>query len=475
MATTVSLPQLGESVDSGTIVSLLVEVGDEVAIDQPLVEVSTDKVDTEVPSPAAGRVTAILVDPDQVVAVGDPLLELDGEETGPVPVAEPVAEHATPSSSPPPAPLAAPAGGSGAAGHRLSPLVKRLLRDTGLPVDAVSATGPGGRITPGDVHTAAARSQPRLSPLVKRLLAEHELVASGVSGSGPDGRITPDDVRAAATGSGPPSGEDRADAPSSPATDQPGPADSRPPAPHRDGDRVEPLTRMRRIVAQRMLESLQTTAQLTAAVEADVTRIMHVRAQVNEAYRARYGSSLSPLAFIARSLCRTLVRHPMLNASIDTEAGEVTYHRAVNLGIAVDTPQGLMVPIIPDAEHLNVVGLQQRIADLARRARDRELTPDDIRGGTFTVTNTGSRGSLFDTPILNPPEVGILATPVIEKRPVVVTGADGSDRVAIRQRTYLCLTYDHRLVDGADAARFLSDLSADLDGDGWAQELAEFV
>jgi pyruvate dehydrogenase E2 component (dihydrolipoamide acetyltransferase) len=491
MPTTVSLPQLGESVDSGTIVSWLVDVGDDVSIDQPLVEVSTDKVDTEVPSPVAGRVTAILADPDQVVAVGDPLLELDGDETGPVPVAEPAAEPATPSPAPPRAPLAAPTAASGsqptiattrapssapgAAGPRRSPLVKRLLRDTGLAVDAVTATGPQGRITPDDVRSAAARAQPRLSPLVKRLLAEHELVASGVSGSGPDGRITPDDVRAAVSDRGAATGDDRADASSPPAPGRSQPADERSPAPHRDGDRVESLTRMRSIVAQRMLESLQTTAQLTAAVEADVTRLMHVRARAAAAYRARYGSGLSPLAFITRSLCRTLVRHPLLNASIDTDASEVTYHRAVNLGIAVDTPQGLMVPNIVDAEHLNVAGLQQRIADLARRARDRGLTPDEVRGGTFTVTNTGSRGSLFDTPILNPPEVGILATPTIEKRPVVVTDADGSDRVAIRQRTYLCLTYDHRLVDGADAARFLTDLAADLDGDGWEQELAEFL
>jgi 2-oxoglutarate dehydrogenase E2 component (dihydrolipoamide succinyltransferase) len=237
------------------------------------------------------------------------------------------------------------------------------------------------------------------------------------------------------------------------------------------GSRTEKLTRTRKVIAERMSASIHTTAQLTSAVEADMTRVMSLRAQVRDAAKARHGVSLSPLAFIAAATVRALLDHPVLNASIDVDAGEVTYHDSVGLGIAVDTPGGLIVPVIRGAEALGPIALQQRIADLAARARDRRLTPDDLAGGTFSITNTGSRGSLFDTPILNPPEVGILATPTIEKRPVVLSDGDG-DRIAIRHRTYLCLTYDHRLVDGADAARFLVDLAERLDSDAWGPEVA---
>ncbi|HSK22956.1 MAG TPA: 2-oxo acid dehydrogenase subunit E2 [Egicoccus sp.] len=476
MAIEVTLPQLGESVDSGTIVAWLVEVGDEVEPDQPLAEVSTDKVDTEIPSPAAGRVTRLLAEVDEDVAVGQPLLELDGadlepdapvEETSPATpaarTAEPRADAASPRDDVAPAVVA---GGRTTGGQRLSPLVRRLLAEHGLAASELEGTGEHGRLTPDDVRAAAARSRPRLSPLVKRLLREHDLVPSGVVGSGRDGRITPDDVLAAVAAPRP-----QAERTEQPATRDVAPAAARPAAPgpqpvapHRlPGDRVEPLSRTRRTIARRMLDSLNTTAQLTAAVEADVTRIMHVRSAVNAAHKARYGSSLSPLAFIARATVRTLQRHPLLNASIDVDGGEVVFHTAVNLGIAVDAPQGLVVPVIRDAQDVNVVGLQRRIGDLGARARDKQLTPDDVGTGTFTITNTGSRGSLFDTPILNPPEVGILATPTIEKRPVVVTDDFGNDTFAVRHRTYLCLTYDHRLVDGADAGRFLQALKARLE------------
>jgi pyruvate dehydrogenase E2 component (dihydrolipoamide acetyltransferase) len=222
-----------------------------------------------------------------------------------------------------------------------------------------------------------------------------------------------------------------------------------------------------------MILSLLTTAQLTAAVEADVTRIMHVRGRRRDAARARYGFAPSPLAFIVKAACWTLARHPVINASIDTEAGTVTYHRPVHLGMAVDAPNGLIVPVIHHADELTVMALQGRINDVAARARDRKLRPEDVQGGTFTITNTGSGGTLFDTPILNPPEAAILATPKIEKRPVVITDDAGNDTVAIRQRTYLCLSYDHRLIDGADAARFLTDLAARLEATDWEQELAE--
>ncbi len=511
MGKNVSLPQLGESVDSGTVIAWLVEVGDRVEVDQAIAEVSTDKVDTEIPSSAAGTVTALLVDVDDVVAVGQPILALDGgatDDTEPaggtgktgtteaVAAAAEEAHYAAEDTGVPAAVVSPPAPGEreaasarqpasgrkaasgresvsagqfAATGAPLSPLVKRLLREASLTAGDVQGSGPGGRITPEDVSQAAGRARPRLSPLVKRLLREHELVPGTIQGTGADGRITPDDVRAAIS-AGPVTGEPPATEPATPAARATAPTPVR-----RDGDRVEPLSRMRGIIATRMLESLQTTAQLTSAVEADVTRIMQVRSRVSDAHRSRYGTGLSPMAFIARAVCRTLARHPVLNASIDTAAGEAVYHRDVNLGIAVDAPQGLVVPAIARADQLTVVGLQQRIAELAARARDRKLTPDDVTGGTFTITNTGSRGSLFDTPILNPPEVGILATPAIEKRPVVITDDAGNDTIAIRSRTYLCLTYDHRLVDGADAARFLSDLAADLDSDAWEREVGELL
>jgi 2-oxoglutarate dehydrogenase E2 component (dihydrolipoamide succinyltransferase) len=311
----------------------------------------------------------------------------------------------------------------------------------------------------------------RLSPLVKRMLRDHAIDPATLVGTGPGGRITADDVQAAIDGGG-------ARAAARPATTTSGARAASPRAvtPVRTpGSRVEPLSRTRKVIAERMLQSMQTTAQLTSAVEADVTRIMAIRTQVRDLAKQRYGVSLSPLAFIAHATVRALADHPVLNASIDMEAGEVIYHSGVGLGIAVDAPQGLIVPVLRDAQQLNPIGLQQRIADVAARARDKKLTPDDLQGGTFTITNTGSRGSLFDTPILNPPEVGILATPAIEKRPVIMTDEDGGDRIAIRHRTYLCLSYDHRLVDGADAARFLGDLAGRLDSRDWGPEITDLL
>ena len=436
MTTKVSLPQLGESVDSGTIIAWLVAVGDVVTVEQPIVEISTDKVDTEVPSPAAGTVVAILAEVNEEVAVGAPILELDTGEESPVDTAAPAA--AAPEPEPAAASPAAPAAAASAA----------------------SASAP--RAVP------ASTEGMRLSPLVKRMLREHAIDPSTLTGTGQDGRVTPEDVQAAIDGGGASAGTTTARAAA--------PAAHRPVTPVRTpGSRVEPLTRTRKVIAERMLQSMQTTAQLTSAVEADVTRIMSIRTQIRELTKQRYGVSLSPLAFIAHATVRALSEHPVLNASIDMEAGEVVYHSGVGLGIAVDAPQGLIVPVLRDAHQLNPIGLQQRIADVAARARDKKLTPDDLQGGTFTITNTGSRGSQFDTPILNPPEVGILATPAIEKRPVIMTDEDGGDRIAIRHRTYLCLSYDHRLVDGADAARFLGDVAARLDSREWGPEIAELL
>ena len=434
----VALPELGESVEGGTMVAWLVAVGDTVTQGQALAEVSTDKVDTEIPSPAAGTVVRLDVEVGAEVAVGEVICELEVSGASGPPAQAPTATASAQAPAEPTEPVVPARGPDAAIAAALA--ASEALRDLGA----------------------------RVSPLVRRRLREHELDPTGIVGSGPGGRITLEDVVVALESRG--SAPDRLTA-GAPRTGD-GAAAARASSPE---SRTEPLSRTRRVIAARMLESMQTTAQLTAAVEADVTRLMRLRTRIGAQARARIGSSLSPLAFIAHATVRALADHPILNASIDTDEGTVTYHGAINLGIAVDAPTGLIVPVIRDAQDLGVVTLQQRIADVAARARGKRITPDDLSGGTFTITNTGSRGSLFDTPILNPPEVGILATPTIEKRPVVLTEDDGSERIAVRQRTYLCLSYDHRLVDGADAARFLTDLAALLDSDEWGDEVDELL
>jgi pyruvate dehydrogenase E2 component (dihydrolipoamide acetyltransferase) len=437
MAVEVTLPELGESVEGGLLVAWLVAEGDTVTEGQAIAEVSTDKVDTEVPSPRAGTVTRLVAELQTEVAVGAVLLKLEPSDGG--------------------------GAGGGAVGGTESPAAVSPPSKAPAPA-APATTAPPEKAPPA----APAASEPldpevagmRLSPLVRQMLRESGLDPRDVVGTGQGGRITADDVVAAA-GAGSSGGPATAAA-------RPRPAAARPAG---VPGRVEPLSRMRKVIAQRMHDSMQSTAQLTSAVEADMTRVMELRTRVRDAARAQHGVSLSPLAFIAHATVRALAMHPTLNASIDVDDSTVTFHDMVNLGIAVDAPNGLMVPVIRDAQTLGPVSLQLRIADLADRARTRRITPDDLAGGTFTITNTGSRGSLLDTPILNPPEVGILATPTIEKRPVVVSDESGMDRIAIRHRTYLCLTYDHRLVDGADAARFLTDLAALLDSDDWGPEV----
>ncbi len=317
-----------------------------------------------------------------------------------------------------------------------------MLREAGLSPEDVEATGPGGRITRDDAERAIEQG-PTAQP----------------AGEQP----------AAATGREAPSAGAGAPAPATPSA-APAAAPSRPQpqaAPKQiefEGrEKTEELSRVRKAIARHMHDSIQSTAQLTAAVEVDMSRVMAVRADAKDAFKAREGVSLSPLPIIARAVCLTLPRHPAVNASIDLEAGTATYHNFVNLGMAVDTEQGLLVPNIKNAQDLTIPGLARQIKDLADRARSKKLQPDEISGGTFTITNTGSRGVLMDTPILNPPEVAIMAATLIEKRPVVVTDEFGNDSLAIRWMSYLCLTYDHRMVDGADAARFLTDLKYTLE------------
>ena len=410
----VQLPQLGESVTEGIITAWLVSPGDTVAVDQPIVEISTDKVDTEIPSPVAGTVAELRAAVDETVQVGQVIAVITASDgaAAPTPTAAPAAPAAKP------APAAAPA-----------------AKPAPAPAPAPAAAAPTAKPTATSTGPGAI-----LSPLVRRVLTQGG-VTSGVTGTGPGGRVTRADAARAVAGRG---------APAVTAVDFGGAR-----------EKVEPLTRIRRAIADSMMRSLQTTAQLTSAVEADVTSIMLLRERHKDAFRAAHGVGLSPLAMISRVVVDVLGRHPALNASIDTDAGTVTYHDYVNLGIAVDTERGLLVPNIKDAQALDVSGVARAIGDLASRTRERRVTPDDISGGTFTITNTGSRGTLFDTPILNPPEAAILATCAIEKRPIVMEDEFG-ESVAIRWMTYLCLTYDHRIVDGADAARFLSEVKEQL-------------
>jgi pyruvate dehydrogenase E2 component (dihydrolipoamide acetyltransferase) len=480
----VELPQLGESVTEGVITAWLVEVGDTVDVDQPIVEISTDKVDTEIPSPVAGTVQELRAEVDDTIEVGQVIAVIGDAEDAGEPAddedeereEEPAADDEEGKEEPQtdeaettepeegeaedeeaeeaeeeaeetaPAAAAAPSGDGRptSAPVLTSPLVRKLLREAGLGPDQVTPTGPGGRITREDAERAIAAGGEAAAEDAK---AEEPAAAPAA------GVVVPPPAVPTAAG-----------------------ARERPPAAPTQvdfgGERevTQDLTRVRKAIARSMMDSLHDTAQLTAAVEVDLTAVMNLRTAVKDAFKAREGVSLTPLAIIARAVCMTLPRHPALNASIDTDAGTATFHSYINLGMAVDTERGLLVPNIKDAHDLNVTGLARAIGDLASRTRGKKLSPDDISGGTFTITNTGSMGTLFDTPILNPPEVAILATPAIEKRPVVVSDAYG-DSIAIRWMSYLCLTYDHRMVDGADAARFLQDLIFVLETHDFSDEL----
>jgi pyruvate dehydrogenase E2 component (dihydrolipoamide acetyltransferase) len=489
----VELPQLGESVEEGVITAWLVEVGDTVEVDQPIVEISTDKVDTEIPSPVAGTVQELKAAVDDTIAVGAVIAVIgegdtadtsgdgDSDDSGDQEAAESTDDSGGGDQE--------PTDSTDDARRRRRRRPGTSAREEANGATAVPAPPAGEeRVSSGDDGGQVVGSKALASPLVRRLLREAGITPDEIEGSGPGGRITREDAeRAIERGAqaAPAAKETPTQAPT--AAPQPGgvvpapvvqaPADrSRPPASPTQvdfgGERTvtQELSRVRKAIARSMMASLSTTAQLTAAVEVDLTSIMHLRAAKKDAFKAQEGASLSPLPLIARAVCMVMPRHPVMNSSMDTDAGTVTFHRNINLGMAVDTERGLLVPNIKDAQDLTVAALARRIGDLASRARSRKLQPDEISGGTFTITNTGSVGTLFDTPILNPPEVGILATAAIEKRPVVVSDAYG-DSIAIRWMSYLCLSYDHRMVDGADAARFLQDLKYVLETHDFTAEL----
>ncbi len=432
------LPALGESVTEGTITRWLKAVGDAVAVDEPIVEISTDKVDTEIPSAVAGVLTKITAPEDSVVEVGGELGRI-GSSIAAVPVpAVPVPAVPVPAVPVPPAPSTpAPAATESTQPGYLTPLVRRMAADAGIDLATITGTGAGGRITKTDVAAASgsAPSTPASAPVAAP--PAPPVAAAGVTPSVP------------------------APKPSAPVVAASGPLTGR----------TEPLSRLRKVIAQRMVESLQVSAQLTTVVEVDVTKIAAVRNRVKKSFEQREGVKLSFMPFFVKASVEALKQYPQLNASIDMTAGTVTYYSDENIGIAVDTERGLLVPVIHQAGDLNIAGIARQISDLAERTRTSKVSPDDLSGGTFTVTNTGSRGALFDTPIVNLPQVAILGTGAVVKRPVAVTDDNGQDVIAIRSMVYLALSYDHRLVDGADAARFLSTIKARLEEGSFDAEL----
>ena len=440
--TSVFLPPLGESVTEGTVTRWLKQVGEAVAADEPLVEVSTDKVDTEIPAPVGGIVLAIRVPEDTTVAVGAELAVIG--DAGALP------GDATPAPSPAPAAAPAPAPTAAAAP---TPTLPPAPAPAAVPAPAPApGAAPAAASAPA---SAAADDEAYVTPLVRKLAADKGVDLAVVVGTGVGGRIRKQDVLAAA---------ERAAAPAAaaPVTSAPAAVATPPAATAGMRGTTQPLSRLRRVIAERMVESLQVSAQLTTVVEVDVTRIAALRDRAKADFEAREGVKLTFLPFFAKAAVEALAAYPSLNASIDQAAGTVTYHGEVNLGVAVDTDRGLLVPVVRDAGDLSVAGLARRITDLADRTRTNRVSPDELSGGTFTLTNTGSRGALFDTPIINQPQVAILGTGSVVKRPIVISDS-GSDVIAIRSMVYLALTYDHRLVDGADAARFLTAVRARLE------------
>jgi 2-oxoglutarate dehydrogenase E2 component (dihydrolipoamide succinyltransferase) len=438
----VTLPQLWESVTEGTVVRWLKQVGDTVEVDEPLLEVSTDKVDTEIPSPAGGVVLEIRVPEDETVEVGAALAVIGSPGSAPAPAATP-AEPAPAKAEP--APPAAPAAPQAAPPPPPAPEPAKAP----APAPAAAADGPS----------------PYVTPLVRKLAAEHGVDLSTLTGTGVGGRIRKQDVLAAAEQAKKAAAAPPAAAPATPAAapSAPAAAASAPAQPSPLRGTSKKMSRLRQLIAERMVESLHVSAQLTTVVEVDMTPVARLRAKAKAEFEAREGVKLSFMPFLAKATLEALKVYPQLNATIDMDSKQVTYHDSEHLGIAVDTERGLLVPVIKDAGDLNIAGLSRRIADLAERTRTNKITPDDLSGGTFTLTNTGSRGALFDTPIINQPQTGILGTGAIVKRPVVVTDSMGSDSFAVRQMMFLALTYDHRLVDGADAARFLAAVKQRLE------------
>ena len=484
MATAVKMPALGESVTEGTVTTWLKKVGDTVEVDEPIVEVSTDKVDSEVPSPVAGTILEILVGEDETVEVGTVIAVVGDassaqaptpEQTAPeesAPTEEPAPAEKEPEEPAPaeqaPAPVAhhappAPPAPAHAAGHvapPAPPVPHGAVPTPGFPTQQSLAPVAGASGRKVEAAEVAAVAGGYVTPIVRKLARELGVDLTSVTGTGIGGRIRREDVQAAAEAA-------KAAAPA------PAAAPAAPAAPELEVSPLrgttEKMTRLRQTIARRMVESLQTAAQLTTVVEVDVTRVAALRARAKGPFQEKEHTKLTFLPFFVKAATEALLYHPKINATI--EGKEVTYFDHEHVGIAVDTPRGLLVPVIRDAGTLSMADIARTINDLAARTRDSKVSADELSGSTFTITNTGSGGALFDTPVLNMPETAILGIGTIVKRPVVVKDQDGNETIGIRSMVYLALSYDHRLVDGGDAARYLMTVKKRLEEGAFEADL----
>jgi pyruvate dehydrogenase E2 component (dihydrolipoamide acetyltransferase) len=454
-ATPVLMPELGESVTEGTVTRWLKNVGDSVEVDEPLVEVSTDKVDTEIPSPVAGTLVSITAEEDDTVAVGGELAKIG--DAGAAPAEKP---------EPKPEPKEEP---KEEAKEEPEPEPKPQPKEEAKP-EPKPEPKPDSKPEPKPEPQAASEPSgdgaPYVTPLVRKLASENDIDLAAVTGSGVGGRIRKQDVLAAAEAKKAP-----AEAPA--AKEAAAPAAKAEPAPalaHLRGT-TQKANRIRQITAKKTRESLQATAQLTQTHEVDMTKIVSLRARAKSSFAEREGVNLTFLPFFAVAVVDALKAHPNVNASYNEDTKEITYYDAEHLGFAVDTEQGLLSPVIHNAGDLSLAGLARAIADIAARARSGNLKPDELSGGTFTITNIGSQGALFDTPILVPPQAAMLGTGAIVKRPRVVVDDTGNESIGVRSICYLPLTYDHRLVDGADAGRFLTTIKRRLEEGAFEADL----
>ena len=461
--TEVRMPALGESVTEGTVTTWLKAVGDAVEADEPLLEVSTDKVDSEVPSPVAGFLAEIRVPEDETVEVGTVVAVISAS----APSAAPAVAQAAPAA--PAAPVAPVAPAAPAAPVTpVAPAAPAAPVASAAPVDPfpnASTLAAAASSAPVVATPAAATGSAYVTPIVRKLARDLGVDLATVSGTGVGGRVRREDVEAAAAAA---RAAAATPAPTAPTTAAPRVQAVREPSPLRGT--TEKMSRLRQTIARRMVESLQTAAQLTTIIEVDVTKVVALRARSKDAFLTTHGTKLTFLPFFVKAATEALAYHPKINATINDK--EVTYFDHEHVGIAVDTPRGLLVPVIKNAGEKDIPGIATSINDLAARTRDAKIGPDELSGSTFTVTNTGSGGALFDTPVLNMPETAIMGVGTIVKRPVVMKGDDGADVIAIRSMVYLSLSYDHRLVDGADASRFLMDVKKRLEAGAFEADLA---
>jgi pyruvate dehydrogenase E2 component (dihydrolipoamide acetyltransferase) len=498
--TTVTMPQLGETVVEGTITKWLKQEGDHVDQDEPLFEISTDKVDTEVPSPAAGTLTKILVQEGQTVSVKTPIAEIDGagaaggeaaREEGSSEAAEAVA---APDSAQQPAPPQAPAAtgsepqrgaGPGSAPAPAAPTPERApVPPTSAPAPPAAAPSPAASVVPSapgpgpEIPDRGSRSQ-IISPLVRRLAEENGVDLSQVIGTGTGGRITKNDVMAfavsretAAPGARPAAGPTAPAPAPAPATTPAAPAPEAAPEPQvapapaaaRGGEEVVPMTVVRKAIAEHMTRSLQVSARAWNMVEVDMERIARIRSGAKESFTAREGFNLTYMPFLARAVVDALLANPLVNSELRGE--EIVVRHYVNLGIAVSYDQGLIVPVVKGADGMNLIGLARAVNDLATRARAHRLKPDEVHDGTFTITNPGPFGSILSLPIINQPQTGILAFDAVVKRPVVI-----DDAIAVRHMVYVSMSWDHRVIDGALASQFLARIKENMETWDWTEDL----